>query len=53
MFISDALSRLHKEAQEDVHDMIPFSIFQHLKTAHIYHNNEYLVYTLHKHKTKS
>ena len=37
MFVSDALSRLHREAQDDVYEVIPISFLQHLNTVHIYH----------------
>ena len=51
MFVNDALSRLHIEAQEDIHDMIPLT-FLHLNTTHIRHNYEQLAYNLYMHKSK-
>ena len=50
MFVSDALSRSHLEAQEDVHDVISLTFLQHLNIGHIYHNYEHLTYILYKHK---
>ena len=34
MFISDALSRLHIEVQEEVHDVIPLNSLQNLYNLH-------------------
>ena len=40
MLASDALYKLHNEAEEDVHDMIPLNFSQHPNKVHIYHNTE-------------
>ena len=52
MILSNALSRLHIETQEDVHDVIPPNFLYYLKAAHINHNYKNLVYTIFKHKAK-
>ena len=45
MFVSDALPRLHTEAEEEgMHDMITPTSLQHLNTAHIYHNFTHFAY---------
>ena len=36
MFIGDALSRLHKEVQKDLHNVLPLKFLQNFYTAHIY-----------------
>ena len=50
-FVSDALPQQHIKAQ-DIHDVIPLNVFQHLSVGHIQHNYEYMMYTLCKWKTK-
>ena len=49
MFISDTLSRLLIEVQEDVHDVIDLNFLKYLNTAHISHNYKHPVYTYYKH----
>ena len=51
-FINDALSKIHIEAEKDIHDVIPLKFLQYLYTTHIYHNYEHLAYHLYKNKAK-
>ena len=44
MFVSEVLSELHVEVQEDIPNLVPLD-FLHLKTAHMYHNNEHLIHS--------
>ena len=46
--VSNALSQLHIEAQEDVHNMIAINFSYHLNTAHIYHNYMHLTYNMYR-----
>ena len=45
---SNAVSRLHIEANKDVHSVSPLNFLQH----HMYHNYEHLAQNLYKHKVK-
>ena len=50
MAVSDTLSRLCIDAEEDVHNMITLNILQHLNTPYIYSNYKHLQYDLYKYK---
>ena len=52
MIVSDALSRLHIEANEKLYDVIPLNFLQHLNTEHIHYNYRHLAYILYKYKAK-
>ena len=51
IFVSDPLSRLHIDAEEDVHNMIPMNFLQHLQTANIFTIMN-MVKTIYKYKAK-
>ena len=50
--VSYALSRLHIEAHENVHNVTLLNFLKYLNTSHIYHNYEHMAYTIYKHKAK-
>ena len=51
MVVSDALSRLHIEAEDNMYNMTPLNLLQHVNTApHIHHNYDHLVHSLYRQK---